>query len=133
MKLAKATCLILMMVPFLGAVEKPYANGTIVDVQQKTNTRVLYYLVNTPVTQDDPYYEISVRLKDTVYFGRYTPIHSSDTLPEDWHAGSVVSARIDGRNLVVRRPGGSEVSFAFTRRPVVKIVPSVSADVPASK
>ncbi len=49
------------------AVEKPYQTGKIVDVQRKVETRVLYYLVNTPVTQDDPYYEVSVRLGTTVY------------------------------------------------------------------
>jgi hypothetical protein len=134
MRLRKATCLILMMVVLLGAAaRKQYVEGTIVDVQEKTTTRVLYYQVDTPITRDDPYYELSVQIKDTVYFGRYTPMHSSDTLPGDWHAGSAVQARIDGRHLVVKRPGGTEMSFAFTKRPVMRPVPSGSAAAPASK
>jgi len=133
MRVVKTTCLILIMVPFLGAVEKQYATGTIVDVQEKSTTRVLYYLVNTPVTQDDPYFEISVQLKDTVYFGRYTPMHSSDSLPEDWRVGSPVQARIDGRHLVLRRPGGTEMSFAFTKRPAVRPERNSSTSVPAGR
>ncbi len=31
----------------------------IITVEKKFHERVLYYLVNTPVTQDDPYYELS--------------------------------------------------------------------------
>src|SRR5271155_2387945 len=101
MRALKATSLILVLVLFLGAVaKKQYAAGTIVDVQEKATTRVLYYQVDTPITQDDPYYEISVQIRDTTYFGRYTPMHSSDTLPEDWTVGSPVEARIDGRHLV---------------------------------
>ncbi len=124
----------LLMVLLLGAAaKKQYVDGIVVDVQQKATTRVLYYQVDTPITQDDPYYEISVRIKDTVYFGRYTPMHSRDTLPEDWTVGSAVQARIDGRHLVLKRPGGTEMSFAFTKRPVVKPEPNSSAIAPASK
>jgi hypothetical protein len=134
MRLLKATCVILVMVLLLGAAaKKQYADGTIVDVQEKTTTRVLYYQVDTPITQNDPYYEISVQIKDTVYFGRYTPMHSSDTLPEDWTVGSPVQARIDGHHLVLRRPGGTEMNFAFTKRPAVKPVLGSSAAAPASK
>ncbi len=123
-----------MMVVLLGAAaRKQYVEGTIMDVQEKTTTRVLYYQVDTPITRDDAYYELSVQVKDTVYFGRYTPMHSSDTLPGDWHAGSAVQARIDGRHLVLKRPGGTEMSFAFTKRPVMRPVPSGSAAAPASK
>ena len=60
---------------FLGATaRKQYVDGTIIEkVQQKTTTRVLYYQVDTPITRDDPYYEISVQIKDKVYFGRHIP------------------------------------------------------------
>jgi hypothetical protein len=132
MRLRKATCVILTMAVFLGAAaRKQYVDGSIVDVQEKTTTRVLYYQVDTPITQDDPYYELSVQIKDTVYFGRYTPMHSGDALPGDWHAGSAVQARIDGRHLVLKRPGGAEMSFAFTKSPVMRAVPGGSAAAPA--
>ncbi|MGO9124002.1 MAG: hypothetical protein ACLP6G_03860 [Terriglobales bacterium] len=134
MRLLKTTCLILAILPFLGAAaKKQYVNGTIVEVQEKTTTRVLYYQVDTPITQDDPYYEISVQIKDTVYFGRYTPMHSSDSLPEDWTVGSAVQARIERHHLALKRPGGTEMSFAFNKRPVVKPEGSSPAAAPASK
>jgi hypothetical protein len=129
----KAICSILVMVSFLAAAGKQFTTGTIVDVREKTTTRVLYYQVDTPITRDDPYYELSVQIKDTVYFGRYTPMHSGDALPEDWHAGSAVQARIDGRHLVLKRPSGTEMSFTFTKHPVVRPAPSASADAPAAK
>jgi hypothetical protein len=134
MKLRRATCVMLIMAPVLwAAAKKQYVDGAIVDVHQKATTRVLYYQVDTPITQDDPYFEISVQIGDTLYFGRYTPMHSSDTLPEDWTAGSTVQARIDGRHLVLKRPAGTEMSFAFTKNPLVKPAPGSSVAAPAGK
>jgi hypothetical protein len=133
MRLLKATGVILAAMVLLAATKRQYVDGTIVDVQEKTKTRILYYQVDTPITQDDPYYEVSVQIKDTVYFGRYTPMHSSDTLPEDWTAGSHVQARIDGQHLVLKRPSGIEMNFTFTKRPAAAREPSATAPTPASK
>ena len=102
------------------AAEKPLETGLIVDVQQKVNTRVLYYLVNTPVTQDDPYYEVSVQLGNTVYRGVHTPKHKGDTLPEQWKPAAQVQARVEGKVLYVKRPDGSEMEFAIAKRIVKK-------------
>ena len=65
-------CFVLLLavasLPSLSAAEKPlYQTGKIVDIQQKTKTRILYYQVDTPVTKEDPYYELSVQVKDTIY------------------------------------------------------------------
>lgn len=101
------------------AVEKPYQTGKIVDVQRKVETRVLYYLVNTPVTQDDPYYEVSVQSGNTVYRGVYKPRHEDEALPEEWKAEAEVQVRVEGRHLYVKRPNGSEVEFAIAKRTVM--------------
>lgn len=98
------------------AVERPYQTGKIVDVQRKVETRVLYYLVNTPVTQSDPYYEVSVQLGNTVYRGVYKPGHENETLPEEWKAEAQVQVKVEGRRLYVRRLNGSEVEFAIAKR-----------------
>src|SRR5258708_14844316 len=98
------------------AVEKPYQTGKIVDVQRKVETRILYYLVNTPITEDDPYYEVSVELGNTVYRGLYIPRHAQDTLPEAWKAGCEVQARIDGRHFYLKPSDGVEVDFTISKR-----------------
>ncbi len=113
------------------AAEKPYQTGKIVDVQQKVDTRILYYLVNTPITQDDPYYEVSVQLGDTIYRGVHTPRHRGDRLPEDWKPEAEVQARIDGHHLYVKRPNGPEVEFAIAKRRLAK--PGTEAATPEGK
>jgi hypothetical protein len=113
-------CLTLVLaaiaVPAVRAIERPYQPGKIISVQQKEHTRILYYLVNTPVTQDDPYYEVSVQLRDTVYITEYTPRHQEDTLPEDWTADTDIQARLDKQHLFVKRPNGFEIDLVVVKR-----------------
>jgi hypothetical protein len=112
-----ATCLVAVaLVAVVQAVEKPYQMGKFVDVERKVNTRILYYLVNTPVTQDDPYYEVTVQLGETVYRGVYTPLHRGEVLPEEWKAGEEVQAKVDGRHLYLKKLNGTEFDFAIAKR-----------------
>jgi len=108
--------LCLLVVPALFAVEHPYQPGKVVDIEQKANTRVLYYLVNTPVTQDDPYYEVSVASGGTTYVGQFTPRHAADTLPEDLTVNSDVQIRIDKRHMFLKRPSGGELDLVIIKR-----------------
>ena len=119
------TLLFLLTLPALFAVEKQYEAGKILDVQQKARTRTLYYLVNTPVTRDEPYYELTVQVRDTVYVAEYTPRHSADTLPDDWRTGTEIQLRADKRHLLVKRPGGVRADLV-----VVKHMPAASWKAP---
>jgi hypothetical protein len=114
-------CFILLvatvLVPNLPAAEKPFLTGKILDVQQKTTTRVLYYQVDTPITKDEPYYEVSVQVKDTIYVGDYTPRHASATLPDEWNVPQTeVRVRLDKHYMFLARPAGTEVQFVIVKR-----------------
>jgi hypothetical protein len=101
----------------LFAAEKQYEKGQIAEVEKKAHTRVLYYLVNTPVTQDDPYYEVSLQLKDALYVTEYTPRHAADSLPDEWKAGAEVQARLtDKHHMSVKGPGGRELQLVVVKR-----------------
>jgi hypothetical protein len=119
-RIAVTTVVFLGLALHLLAVEPQYQDAVLVRVEQKVNTRVLYYIVNTPITKDEPYYEVSLRLKDTLYVARYTPRHADDTLPEGWKAGSTVQARVDGRHLLIKSSGGADWKFLITNHKAVK-------------
>jgi hypothetical protein len=114
----------------LCAAESTYQSGKIVDLQRKTRSRILYYQVDTPVTQDDPYYEISVQLNKVVYTGDYAPRHAADTLPEDWKTGTDVSIRLEKHYMFLQRPEGRELQFTLVKHkaaplatPAVEVAP----------
>src|SRR5882757_8004631 len=107
---AIATLLVaLLPLAVLRAAEKEYVPGQIVTVEKKFHERVLYYLVNTPVTQDDPYYELSLRSGDVLLLTEFTPRHAADELPEGWKGGSKVEMKVtDKHHVMVRQSDGIE-------------------------
>ena len=98
------------------AVLGSYVDGSIVNVQKKVNTRVLYYIVNTPVTRDDPYYEVQMRVKDTVYTAQYTPRHEDDSILEDYRPETKVQARVEKRHLFLKRGDGNDLDLIIVKR-----------------
>jgi hypothetical protein len=114
-------CLVLLLaaitIPGLYAAEKLYQKGKIVDIRQKTKSRILYYPVDTPVTKDESDYEVSVQIKDTIYVGEYAPRHSGDTLPEEWNVPQAeVRLRLEKHYMFLTRPAGTELQFVITKR-----------------
>jgi hypothetical protein len=117
MKYCLALLLAAIAISSLSAAEKLYQTGKIVNLRQKTKSRVLYYQVDTPVTKDEPDYEVSVQIKDTIYVGEYAPRHSGDTLPEEWNAPDAeVRLRLDKHYMFLTRPTGTELQFVITKR-----------------
>ena len=110
------------LVLFLGlgarsfAVESSYFPLTIVRAEIKTRDRVVYWVVNTPLYHEDPYFEVAVRAAGTVVVGEREPRNAHEMLPEDWKPGARVQGRVDKHHLFLRRPNGTEVRFIITRR-----------------
>jgi len=118
-------------VPSLSAIQKLYQTGQIIDIQQKFNTRVLYYQVNTPITKDEPYFEVSVQVNGMIYTGEYTPRHAADTLPDEWNLPHAeVRLRLEKRSMFLTRPTSTEVQFVITKR--VAVAPAQKTSEPSS-
>jgi hypothetical protein len=118
--------------PSFYAAEKLYQTGKIVDIQQKKSTRVLYYQVDTPITKDEPYYEVSVQVKDTIYVGDYSPRHAGESLPEAWNAPQAeVRLRLDKHYMFLMRPAGADLQFVIAKR--IAASPAQKISEPASQ
>src|ERR1700680_2307857 len=108
---------VLVSLPGLQAAEKQYGTSRIVSVEKKSRERVLYYLVNTPVMQDDPYYELSLQQSNWLYMAEYTPRHAADSLPDDWTPATEVQMKLaDKHHLFVKEPGGRELQLTIVKR-----------------
>jgi hypothetical protein len=125
----RASLLVMLLTLPLSAAQKQYEKGKVVDVKRKATTRILYYQVDTPITKDDPYYELSVQVSNVLYVGKYIPRHDSDLLPPEWLPGAEVDTRIDSHHIYLRKPSGVEIAFAIVKRtPVTNDVTRKPAD-----
>jgi len=89
---------------------------TIIRAEQKTRDRVVYWVVNTPLYHEDPYFEVEVRAGDVTLLGEYEPRHDWETLPEAWKPGATVRGRVERRDLYLQRPNGTELRFVIVKR-----------------
>ena len=116
--LASAALLVfLLSSSHLYAAEKQYEPGRIVTVEKKFHERVLYYLVNTPITQDDPYYEITLQVGNIVLLTEFTPRHAADDLPDGWKDNAEVQMKVtDKHHVWVKQDGGMELQLLIVKR-----------------
>jgi len=120
MKRILASAALLVLLSFssrLYAAEKQYEPGRIVTVEKKFHERVLYYLVNTPITQDDPYYEVTLQLGNLALLTEFTPRHAADDLPDVWTDNAKVQIKVtDKHHVWVKRDGGTELQLLLVKR-----------------
>ena len=76
------------------AVESGAVGLTIVRAEIKTRDRVVCWLVNTPIYQEDPYFEVVVRSAGTIIVGEHEPERGHELMPEYWKPGTLVQGRV---------------------------------------
>jgi hypothetical protein len=108
--------LLLVLGAGLYAVESGEVTMTIVRAEQKTRDRVVAWVNDTPIYQEDPYFEVAVRAGDKLLEGEYEPLSKWETLPEFWKPGVEVQGRVRGHSLFLKRPNGAEIRFVILKR-----------------
>lgn len=98
------------------AVESGELSMTIVRAEQKTHDRVVAWVVNTPIYQEDPYFEVVVRVGDRLLQAERDPDKAFEMLPVFWKRGTQVTGRIKGHSLYLKRPNGTEMRFVIVKR-----------------
>jgi hypothetical protein len=118
MKSYRAVLLILaLMVPYaVRASDGEWQDGRIADVQPDENSKVLYWIANTPVTKDDVNFRISVHVKEKLFIGSYAPSRSQGPPPKEWVKNRPVKVQIEGDTMVLRTPAGDELKLNIIKR-----------------
>jgi hypothetical protein len=101
------------------AVESGVHTMTIVRVEEKAHDRVVAWVNDTPIYQEDPYFALTVRAGDRRLEAEYEPRNAWETLPVFWKPGTKVQGRIEKRGLFLKRPNGTEIRFVIIKRTTV--------------
>ena len=116
---AIVSCLLSSAVGTLQAAEKATTSlpGVMLAVEKKSRSRVQYYLVNTPVTTEDPYFEAEIDSGGFVYTAEYEPRRADEELPDGCLAGQAVKVRVDHKKLFVQCLGSTtEMRWSIDKR-----------------
>jgi hypothetical protein len=116
-----------LLAPPLGSSNDAWQTGRIVDVQKNVTTKTLYWLVNTPVTQDETTYTVSVHLKDKVFTGAYEAGRVQGAPPEEWVKDRPVKVQIDDDLMYLRAPAGNQFKLNIVKRKSAAMMRPVTA------
>lgn len=115
----------------LASVQLPAADswlyGRIADVQKSVNSKTRAWVVNTPITEDEVTYVVSVHVGDRLVIGNYQPTSEESPPPQEWTTNYPVKVLIAGDAMSVRGPTG-EVQLHITRRKPSKPVLPLTTD-----
>src|SRR6267142_3142538 len=76
--------------------------GVVLALEKKSRSRTQYYVVNTPVGVEEPYFEAEIDSAGLVYTVEYEPKSSREVIPDGCLAGQAVKVRVDHRHLFVQ-------------------------------
>jgi hypothetical protein len=111
----------------LVAADSPWQYGRIVDVSKSVTTKTRAWVVNTPITEDQVAYTVSVHLQDKIIVGTYELTPEEAAPPEEWMASYPVKVQVAGDRLYLRAPTG-ELRLRIVRRKNAKMMAALTED-----
>jgi len=111
---------------FVGA-GTPWQYGRIEDVSKSVNTRTKAWVVNTPITEDEISYTISVHLQDKIIVGSYELTPEESGPPEEWTTNYPVKVQLVGDRIYLRAPTG-ELRLHVVRRKNARMMAPLTLD-----
>src|SRR6266576_4575156 len=109
------------------AAQAPWQYGRIEDVSKSVNTRTKAWVVNTPITEDEISYTISVHLQDKIIVGSYELTPEESGPPEEWTTNYPVKVQLVGDRIYLRAPTG-DLRLHVVRRKNARMMAPLTLD-----
>jgi hypothetical protein len=119
-------CMVLTCMPLLAA-DSPWQYGRIEDVSKSATTKTKAWVVNTPITEDETTYTVSVHVQDKIIIGTYDLTPEQTAPPEEWTTNYPVKVQLVADRIYLRAPTG-DLSLHIVRRKTVKLMKPLTAD-----
>ncbi|MBI1739673.1 MAG: PEGA domain-containing protein [Acidobacteriales bacterium] len=111
----------------LTAADSPWQYGRIADVRKSVTTKTKAWVVNTPITEDEIVYTISVHVLDKILVGNYELTPEGSPPPEEWTTNYPLRVQVVGDNLYLRAPTG-DLRLHIVRRKNARPMMPLTAD-----
>jgi hypothetical protein len=111
----------------LFAAESPWQYGRIVDVHKSVNTKTKAWVVNTPITEDEISYTISVHIQDKILVGSFDLTPEESAPPQEWTTNYPVKVQVVADRLYLRAPTG-DLRLHVVQRKIAKPMAPLTAD-----
>jgi hypothetical protein len=106
-------CACFVLVSFVWSAD--WQVGRIEQVKKDVTSKPLYYIVNTPVTEDIVTYTISVHVNKQIVTGYYELDKSQAEPPEEWTGNTPVWIQIQDKNLYLKSATSGEFKLTAVK------------------
>jgi hypothetical protein len=89
--------------------------GRIQQVKKDVSSKTLYYIVNTPVTEDVVTYTISVHVNKQLVTGYYELDKVQTAPPDDWSENAPVWVEVDDKTLYLKSAASGEFKLTISK------------------
>ena len=109
------------------AADSPWQYGRISDVSKSVNTKTKAWVVNTPITEDEVSYTISVHVQDKIIVGSYDLTPEESPPPEEWTTNYPVKVQLVGDRIYLRALTGN-LRLRIVRRKTARMMAPLTLD-----
>ncbi len=117
----------LLLAALPASADSAWLYGRIEAVNKSVNTRTKAWVVNTPITDDETTYTVSVHVQDRIIVGTYELTPEESAPPEEWTTNYPLKVQITGDRLYLRAPTG-DLTLHIVRRKTAKPMTPLTAD-----
>src|SRR4051812_44580647 len=107
----------------IAAAQGAWQYGRIADLRKSVNTKTKAWVVNTPITEDEISYTISVHVQDKILVGTFDLTPEESAPPEEWTTNYPVKVQVAGDRLFLRAPTGDLRLHIVQRKPGKPMMP----------
>jgi hypothetical protein len=109
------------------AAQGPWLYGRIVDVHKSVNTKTKAWVVNTPITEDEVSYTVSVHIQDKILVGSFDLTPEESPPPQEWTTNYPVKVQVVADRLFLRAPTG-DLRLRIVQRKNAKLMMPLTVD-----
>ena len=124
----RLSALVLVCTATLSARAADWQVGRIQDVRKDVSSKVLYYVVNTPVTEDIITYTITVHVNDKLVSAFYEQDKVQDAPPSEWTESTPVWVRIEDKTIWLKGATSSEIKLTVTKSKPASAMPPLTLE-----
>ena len=111
----------------IAAAQGPWLYGRIVDVHKSVNTKTKAWVVNTPITEDEVSYTVSVHIQDKILVGSFDLTPEESAPPPEWTTNYPVKVQVVADRLYLRAPTG-DLRLRIVQRKIAKPMAPLTVD-----
>jgi hypothetical protein len=118
--------MVLACMPLLAA-DSPWQYGRIEDVSKSVTTKTKALVVDTPITEEETTYTVSVHVQDKIVVGTYEITPEQTAPPVEWTTSYPVKVQVAADLLYLRAPTG-DLTLRIVRRKTAKLMKPITAN-----